>query len=93
MGAARLGPLISGTPEVKNRGYVDAMLIDYIHFLLHRKKYYVECLAPVAQIADIQEHWREWWMINGRKCLVDNVKVEVSAETGVGKLEMEVYSI
>ena len=32
-------------------------------------------------------------MINGRKCLVDNVKVEVSAETGVGKLEMEVYSI
>lgn len=86
-------PLISGTPEVKNRGYVDAMLIDYIHFLLHRKKYYVECLAPVAQIADIQEHWQEWWMINGRKCLVDNVKVEVSAETGVGKLEMEVYSI
>lgn len=86
-------PLISGTPEVKNRGYVDAMLIDYIHFLLHRKKYYVECLAPVAQIADIQEHWREWWMINGRKCLVDNVKVEVSAETGVGKLQMEVYSI
>ena len=86
-------PLISGTPEVKNRGYVDAMLIDYIHFLLHRKKYYVECLAPVAQIADIQEHWREWWMINGRKCLVDNVKVELSAETGVGKLEMEVYSI
>lgn len=86
-------PLISGTPEVKNRGYVDAMLIDYIHFLLHRKKYYVECLAPVAQIADIQEHWREWWMINGRKCLVDNVNVEVSAETGVGKLQMEVYSI
>lgn len=86
-------PLISGTSEVKNRGYVDAMLIDYIHFLLHRKKYYVECLAPVAQIADIQEHWQEWWMINGRKCLVDNVKVEVSAETGVGKLEMEVYSI
>lgn len=86
-------PLISGTPEVKNRGYVDAMLIDYIHFLLHRKKYHVECLAPVAQIADIQEHWQEWWMINGRKCLVDNVKVEVSAETGVGKLEMEVYSI
>ncbi len=86
-------PLISGTPEVKNRGYVDAMLIDYIHFLLHRKKFYVECLAPVAQIADIQEHWREWWMINGRKCLIDTAKVEVSAETGVGKLELEVYSL
>lgn len=86
-------PLVSGTSEVKNRGYVDAMLIDYIHFLLHRKKYYVECLAPVAQIADIQEHWREWWMINGRKCLIDTAKVEVSAETGVGKLELEVYSL
>lgn len=86
-------PLISGTSEVKNRGYVDAMLIDYIHFLLHRKKFYVECLAPVAQIADIQEHWREWWMINGRKCLIDTAKVEVSAETGVGKLELEVYSL
>lgn len=86
-------PLVSGTSEVKNRGYVDAMLIDYIHFLLHRKKYYVECLTPVAQIADIQEHWREWWMINGRKCLIDTAKVEVSAETGVGKLELEVYSL
>ena len=46
-------PLVVNTPSVKNRGYVDVFLVDYIHFLLNRKKYYIECLASVAQIADI----------------------------------------
>nr|DAG31999.1 MAG TPA: hypothetical protein [Caudoviricetes sp.] len=86
-------PLVVNTPSVKNRGYVDVFLIDYIHFLLNRKKYYIECLASVAQIADIQNHWKEWWSIGGKKCLINKVNADVSAQDGLGKVEMEVYTM
>ena len=86
-------PLVVNTPSVKNRGYVDVFLIDYIHFLLNRKKYYIECLASVAQIADIQNHWKEWWSIDGKKCLINKVNADVSAQDGLDKVEMEVYAM
>ena len=86
-------PLVVNTPSVKNRGYVDVFLVDYIYFLLHRKKYYVRCLASVAQIADIQNHWKEWWTINGKKCLINKVNADVSAKEGMGEVELEIYSI
>ena len=86
-------PLVVNTPSVKKRGYVDVFLIDYIHFLLNRKKYYIECLASVAQIADIQNHWKEWWSIDGKKCLINKVNADVSAQDGLGKVEMEVYAM
>lgn len=86
-------PLVVNTPSVKNRGYVDVFLFDYIYFLLHRKKYYVKCLASVAQIADIQNHWKEWWTIDGKKCLINKVNADVSAKEGMGEVEMEIYSI
>lgn len=86
-------PLVVNTPSVKNRGYVDVFLVDYIYFLLHRKKYYVQCLASVAQIADIQNHWKEWWTIDGKKCLINKVNADVSAKDGMGEVEMEIYSI
>ncbi len=86
-------PLVVNTPSVKNRGYVDVFLVDYIYFLLHRKKYYVKCLASVAQIADIQNHWKEWWNIDGKKCLINKVNADVSAKEGIGEVELEIYSI
>lgn len=86
-------PLVVNTPSVKNRGYVDVFLVDYIYFLLHRKKYYVKCLASVAQIADIQNHWKEWWTIDGKKCLINKVNADVSAKEGMGEVELEIYSI
>lgn len=86
-------PLVVNTPSVKNRGYVDVFLVDYIYFLLHRKKYYVKCLASVAQIADIQNHWKEWWIIDGKKCLINKVNADVTAKEGMGEVEMEIYSI
>ena len=86
-------PLVVNTPSVKNRGYVDVFLVDYIYFLLHRKKYYVKCLTSVAQIADIQNHWKEWWTIDGKKCLINKVNADVSAKDGMGEVEMEIYSI
>lgn len=86
-------PLVVNTPSVKNRGYVDVFLVDYIYFLLHRKKYYVRCLASVAQIVDIQNHWKEWWTIDGKKCLINKVNADVTAKEGMGEVEMEIYSI
>ena len=86
-------PLVVNTPSVKNRGYVDVFLVDYIYFLLHRKKYYVRCLASVAQIVDIQNHWKEWWTIDGKKCLINKVNADVSAKEGMGEVELEIYSI
>ena len=86
-------PLVVNTPSVKNRGYVDVFLVDYIYFLLHRKKYYVKCLASVAQIADIQNHWKEWWVIGGKKCLINKVNADVTAKEGMKEVEMEIYSV
>lgn len=86
-------PLVVNTPSVKNRGYVDVFLVDYIYFLLHRKKYYVKCLASVAQIADIQNHWKEWWNIDGKKCLINKVNAEITARDGLGEVELEVFVI
>ena len=56
-------PLVINTPSVKNRGYVDTFLIDYIYFILHRKRYYIKCLASVAHTKPLErvvEHqWQE----------------------------------
>lgn len=86
-------PLVINKPEVKNRGYVDVFLIDYIYFILNRKRYYIKCLASVAQVADIQNHWKEWWNIDGKKCLIDKVNAEISARDGFGEVEIEVFAI
>lgn len=85
-------PLVIGNPEVKNRGYVDTFLIDYIYFLLNRKKYYIECLASVAQVTDIQNHWKEWWTLDGKKFLINKVSADITAADGIGKIGLEVYS-
>lgn len=79
--------------DVRGRGLFDTFMIDYAYFLLNRKKYHIYCTASVAQIADIQNHWREWWLIDGKKCLINKVTTELSAETGMGEVELEVYSM
>ena len=86
-------PLVVNTPSVKNRGYVDVFLIDYIYFILHRKRFYVKCLASVAQIVDIQNHWKEWWNIDGKKCLINKVNAQVTARDGLGEVELEVFAL
>lgn len=86
-------PLVVNTPSVKNRGYVDTFLIDYIYFILNRKRFYIKCLATVAQIVDIQNHWKEWWNIDGKKCLIDKVNAQVTARDGLGEVELEVFAL
>lgn len=86
-------PLVVSDPLVKNRGYFDTFMVDYAYFLLNRKKYRVKCTASVAQIADIQNHWKEWWLIDGKKCLINKVNADITVTDGLGEVELEVYSI
>ena len=86
-------PLVVNDPLIKNRGYFDTFIVDYAHFLLNRKKYRIKCLASVAQIADIPNHWKEWWLIAGKKCLINKVSTDISVTEGMGEVELEVYSI
>ena len=86
-------PLVVNDPLIKNRGYFDTFMVDYAYFLLNRKKYRIKCLASVAQIADIPNHWKEWWLIDGKKCLINKVSTDISVTDGMGEVELEVYSL
>lgn len=79
--------------SVRSRGIFDTFMIDYAYFLLHRHKYRVKCVATVAQIVDIQNHWKEWWLIDGKKCLINKVNADISVEDGLGEVELEVFSV
>lgn len=86
-------PLVVSDQLIRNRGYFDTFMVDYAYFLLNRKKYRVKCLASVAQIADIPNHWKEWWLIGGKKCLINKVTTDISVQNGMGEVELEVYSL
>lgn len=79
--------------RIQSRGYVDTFLKEFIYFLLHRKKYRISCTCSVAQIADIPNHWHDWWDINGKKCLINRVNTELTVQNGLGIVELEVYSL
>lgn len=90
-------PEWAGSPlcdsSVQNRGLFDTFMLDYAYFLLNRKKYRISCSASVAQIADIPNHWKEWWDIDGKKCLINKVSCDISVTDGIGEVELEVYSL
>lgn len=86
-------PLVVNDSDIKNRGYFDTFLVDYAYFLLNRKKYRIYCTASVAQIMDIQNHWREWWLIDGKKCLINRISTDISVKDGLGEVQLDVYSI
>lgn len=79
--------------KIKSRGLFDTFILPYAYFLLNRKKYKIRCSTTVAQVADIPNHWKEWWNIGGIKCLIDKVNTTISAETGLGEVELTVYAL
>lgn len=79
--------------DVRGRGLFDTFMYDYAYFLVNRKKYQIRCTASVAQIADIQNHWKEWWLIDGKKCLINKVSADIDVKDGLGEVELEVYSL
>lgn len=79
--------------KVRSRGLFDTFILPYAYFLLHRKKFMVRCTTTVAQVADIPNHWKEWWNIGGMKCLIDKVNTTIDAKTGMGEVELTVYAL
>ena len=86
-------PLVVNDPLVKNRGWLDTFLIEYCHFLLHRKKFRVTALCSVAQLADVPNHWKEWWDIDGKRCLIDKMEYSIDTENGLSEVTMDIYAI
>lgn len=79
--------------KIRSRGLFDTFILPYAYFLLNRKKFKVRCTTTVAQIADIPNHWQEWWNIGGMKCLIDKVNTTIDAKTGMGEVELTVYAL
>lgn len=79
--------------KVRSRGLFDTFILPYAYFLLNRKKFMVRCTTTVAQVADIPNHWQEWWNIGGVKCLIDKVNTTIDAKTGMGEVELTVYAL
>ena len=79
--------------KIRSRGLFDTFILPYAYFLLNRKKFVVRCTTTVAQVADIPNHWQEWWNIGGMKCLIDKVNTTIDAKTGMGEVELTVYAL
>lgn len=79
--------------KIRTRGLFDTFILPYAYFLLNRKKFMVRCTTTVAQVADIPNHWQEWWNIGGMKCLIDKVNTTIDAKTGMGEVELTVYAL
>ena len=79
--------------KIRSRGLFDTFILPYAYFLLHRKKYKIRCTTTVAQIADIPNHWQDWWNIGGVRCLINQVNTTIHAQTGIGEVELTVYAL
>ena len=79
--------------KIRSRGLFDTFILPYAYFLLNRKKYKIRCTTTVAQLADIPNHWQDWWNIGGVKCLINQVNTTIHAQTRIGEVELTVYAI
>ena len=79
--------------KIRSRGLFDTFILPYAYFLLNRKKYKIRCTTTVAQIADIPNHWQDWWNIGGVRCLINQVNTTIHAQTGIGEVELTVYAL
>lgn len=79
--------------KIRSRGLFDTFILPYAYFLVNRKKMIIRCQTTVAQVADIPNHWKEWWNIGGVKCLIDTVNTTINRQTGLGEVELTVYAL
>lgn len=79
--------------KIRSRGLFDTFILPYAYFLLNRKKYKIRCTTTVAQIADIPNHWQDWWNIGGLKCLINQVNTTIHAQNGMDEVELIVYAL
>lgn len=86
-------PLCVTTDYILRRGLFDTFMAEYVHFLYNRKPFRIKALCSAAELADVIYHWTERWVFDGMIGFINKVTYSVSAETGIGVVEIEFYSI
>ena len=79
--------------KIRTRGLFDTFMAELCHFLLHRKKYKIQVLTTVAQLADIPNHWKDRYIINGRIGYIDTVRYKLEVEKELREAEIEFFVI
>lgn len=79
--------------KIRSRGLYDTFMAEYAHFLLNRKKYIVKMFLSAATLADIPNHWKQRFKIDGKIGYINKLSYNISAKNGVGEAEIEFYAI
>ena len=81
------------TQRLRSRGTCDTFMIDFFKFLLDSQPYYVEAICTAAELADIPNKWLRRFIIDGKVGWINTVTYPVSAQSGIGKVEIEFYAL
>lgn len=79
------------SPEFARRGLADTFFSEYIYFLLHRKKLFIETMCEIEHIIDMQ--WRDKYAIAGHTGWIDQLSVKVSVQKGIEKVEFTMFEL
>lgn len=75
--------------KVRGRGLFDTFMSEYAHFLLNRKKILVKFHCEISELMDIQ--WGKRYNIGGYTGWLNKIKCSVSAKSGLGVVEAEMF--
>jgi len=78
--------------KIRSRGLFDTFMLPHAKFLLGRKPYKVKVLATVAQLLDIRNHWTDFYVLDGKVGLINQVNYEIQKSEGVKEAELMFYS-
>lgn len=81
------------TQRLRSRGTCDTFMIDFFHFLLNRKLYYIEAICTAAELADIPNKWLRKFVIDGMVGWINTITYPVKATDGLGKVEIEFFAL
>lgn len=86
-------PIFSGSSTLMRRGLYDAVMAEYIHFLLNRKKIILRVLCEVVELVDIPNNWDRRYQIGNYVGWINRVKSHITNEDGLDEVEVEMYTL
>lgn len=81
------------TRKIRSRGLYDSFMSEYVHFLLHRKKFAIRMICEIAELADIPNHWGSRYQIGNLVGWVNKIKTHVTAIAGLEEVEIEFFCL
>lgn len=79
--------------KIKSRGLFDSFMSEYANFILKRRMFRIKMTCSAAQIADVPNHWKRRFRINGMVGYINKLSYSLSAKEGVKDLEVEFYVV